>query len=252
MSTRKGLGDRQHRHDPAYLRAKRENYAGRAIYKLEDIDKRYRLIRPGARILDLGCWPGSWLQYAQGRVGDEGSLVGIDLKEVEIALPPTVTTITGNVYKLRPAKLRDRFGPFDCTMSDMAPNTTGIRDSDTWKSEELFLRALEIGIAVMRPGGHFVAKVFQGGRFPELLSLVKEHFQLSHAYRSQHTRKSSREQYIIGQGLKKSYAGTLQHFCDTDPSEPDPSQSVPSQPEPSPSDINHSDPSPSDPSWPPA
>ena len=214
MSVRKGLGDRQHRHDPAYLRAKRENFAARAVYKLEDIDRRFHILRTGARVLDLGCWPGSWLQYAVSRVGDDGTLVGVDLKEVEIALPPTVTTIVGDVYKLKPAKFRDRFSPFDVTLSDMAPNTTGVREGDSWRSEELFLRALEIATEVMRPGGHFVAKVFQGGRFPELLAAVRQRFQLAHAYRSQHTRKTSREQYIIGQGLKRRTAGVPQALTD--------------------------------------
>ena len=87
MATRKGLGDKKNRHDPAYLRAKRDNYAGRAVYKLDDIDKRFHLIKTGAQILDLGCWPGSWLQYAAQKAGPEARLVGIDLDEVEISLP---------------------------------------------------------------------------------------------------------------------------------------------------------------------
>lgn len=214
MSGRKGLRDRQHRHDPTYLRAKRENFAARAVYKLEDIDKKFRILRPKSRVLDLGCWPGSWLQYASSRVGDEGLLVGIDLKEVELSLPQCVHTIVGDVYKLRPTKLRERYTSFDVTVSDMAPNTTGIRDCDTWHSEELFLRSLEIGCEVMRPGGHFVAKVFQGDRFYQLIEAVRHRFQLAHAFRSPHTRKASREQYIIGQGLRRRCAGLPQELID--------------------------------------
>ena len=200
--TRKGLGDKRVRHDPAYLRAKREQYAGRAIYKLQEIDKKFRLLKPGGRLLDLGCWPGSWLQYAVERCGLDAPLVGIDLKEVELSLPPNVTTLIGDVQKLKIPAFASRYGPFDVVISDMAPNTTGNRDGDVWRSEELFLRALEIGIGVLRPGGHFVGKVFQGGRFPDLLREVRENFQFAHAFRPDNTRKASREQYLIGRGLK--------------------------------------------------
>jgi 23S rRNA (uridine2552-2'-O)-methyltransferase len=206
VATRKGLGDKRNRHDPAYLRAKRENYAGRAIYKLEEIDKRFRLIKPGMQVLDLGCWPGSWLQYAAAKAGPEATLIGIDLQEVEIALPSNVHTIVGDVTKLKLDRLVERYGRFDLVLSDMAPNTTGNKDYDIPMSEELFLRALDIATACLRIGGHFCAKVFQGGRFAELLREVEARFQQGRAYRCEHTRKHSREQYIIGRGLKASVA----------------------------------------------
>ncbi|NVB41128.1 RlmE family RNA methyltransferase [Pseudenhygromyxa sp. WMMC2535] len=201
---RKGLGDKRNRHDPDYLRAKRENYAGRAIYKLQEIDQRFRLIKPGMRVLDLGCWPGSWLQYAAEKAGPEASLIGVDLAEVEIALPSTVQTFVGDVYKLKLDRMRERFGPFDLVISDMAPNTTGNKDYDIPASEDLLLRALEIATATLRTGGHFCAKVFQGGRFPELIRAVEQTFQQGRAYRCKHTRKQSREQYIVGRGLRAS------------------------------------------------
>lgn len=206
MAARKGLGDKKNRHDPAYLRAKRENYAGRAIYKLEEIDKRFRLIKQGSRVLDLGCWPGSWLQYAVRKAGDEATLVGVDLKPVELALPSNVKTIAGDVMKLKLDRFVERYGRFDVVLSDMAPNTTGNKDFDIHTSEELFLRALEIATASLRIGGHFCAKVFQGGRFPELLREVETRFQQGRAYRCANTRKQSREQYIIGRGLKAGVA----------------------------------------------
>src|SRR5690606_33045516 len=99
--SRSGLGDKRNRHDPAYLRAKKENFAARAVYKLEEIDQKFRLIKPGTSVLDLGCWPGSWLQYAVQRAGDEATLVGIDLKAVEVALPSNVHTFVGDVTKLK-------------------------------------------------------------------------------------------------------------------------------------------------------
>jgi 23S rRNA (uridine2552-2'-O)-methyltransferase len=209
VSNRSGLGDKKNRHDPAYLKAKRENFAGRAVYKLEEIDRKFRLIKPKMAILDLGCWPGSWLQYAVKRTGDEATLVGIDLQAVELALPSNVQTFVGDVTKLKLERLVERFGRFDLVLSDMAPNTTGNKDFDIPASEDLFLRALDIASATLRIGGHFCGKVFQGGRFPELLREVEGRFQQGRAYRCETTRKQSREQYIIGRGLKASVAREL-------------------------------------------
>jgi 23S rRNA (uridine2552-2'-O)-methyltransferase len=199
---RAGLNDVRNRHDAAYLRAKAENYAGRAIYKLEEIDARFHLVKRGQTILDLGCWPGSWLQYAVRKAGEEAVLVGVDLDEVELALPSNVTTYVGDVFKLRPEAFVKKFGAFDLVLSDMAPNTTGDRPGDQHGSEELFLRALEIAGVVLRPGGHFCAKVFQGPRFSELLAAVRRTFNEGRAYRPANTRTRSIEQYIIGRGKR--------------------------------------------------
>jgi 23S rRNA (uridine2552-2'-O)-methyltransferase len=206
VATRKGLGDKRNRHDPAYLRAKRDKYAGRAVYKLDDIHQRFHLIKQGSQILDLGCWPGSWLQYAAQKAGPEARLVGIDLDAVEIALPDTVETIVGDVTKLKIDRLLERYGRFDLVLSDMAPNTTGIADYDVPTSEDLFMRALDIATACLRIGGHFCAKVFQGGRFPELRREVELRFQEMWTFRPEHTRKQSREQYIVGRGLRATVA----------------------------------------------
>lgn len=214
-SGRSGLGDKKNRHDPNYLRAKRENFAGRAIYKLEEIDKRFRLIKPGARVLDLGCWPGSWLQYAVKRAGTDATLVGVDLKAVELALPSNVKTFVGDVNKLKLDKMVERFGRFDVVLSDMAPNTTGNKDFDIPVSEDLFLRALDIATGCSRIGGHFCAKVFQGARFHELIREVERRYQQARPYRSAHTRKQSREQYIIGRGLKANVARDANPIADS-------------------------------------
>jgi 23S rRNA (uridine2552-2'-O)-methyltransferase len=204
--SRSGLGDKRNRHDAAYLRAKREKFASRAIYKLEEIDQKFRLIKPGTNVLDLGCWPGSWLQYAVQKAGTDATLVGIDLEQVELALPQNVQTFVGDVTKLKLERLVERFGRFDLVLSDMAPNTTGNKDFDIPTSEDLFLSALDIASATMRIGGHFCAKVFQGGRFPQLLREVERRFQMANAFRCENTRKQSREQYIIGRGLRATIA----------------------------------------------
>jgi 23S rRNA (uridine2552-2'-O)-methyltransferase len=220
MAVRKGLGDKKNRHDPVYLRAKAENYAGRAIYKLEELDRKFRLVKPGMHVLDLGCWPGSWLQYAVEKAGPEAVLVGIDLEAVELALPSNVQTFVGDVYKLKPDRLVARYGEFDLLLSDMAPNTTGNKDYDLPASEDLWLRALELAGATLRIGGHFCAKVFQGPRFAELLDALRANFQEARAYRCETTRKHSREQYLVGRGLRASVKRAA----------------VPAAPEPTPTD----------------
>lgn len=192
------LSDRSNRHDRAYRQAKTDGYAGRAIYKLQEIDQKYRLLRRGSRVLDLGCWPGSWMQYTVTRIGDEGYLLGIDLKEVEITLPANVETIVGDVDDWEPPQ----GSPFDVVLSDMAPHTTGDRHTDQFRSEELVRRALAIAQRALRPGGHFVAKIFQGGEFPAILRELRGVFQEGRAYHAKNTRSSSIEQYLIGRGLK--------------------------------------------------
>lgn len=195
------LDDRAARHDPAYLRAKRENFAARAIFKLEEIDQRFRLLRQGGRVLDLGCWPGSWMQYVANKVGDGGLVHGIDLRPVTVALPGFVHHEVADVFTWNPRALGDRI---DVVLSDMAPHTTGDRVSDKFRSEELCARALEIARMALRPGGHLVAKVFQGGGFGELLRQWKSAFQEAKPFHAKDTRATSSEQYLIGRGLLKS------------------------------------------------
>jgi 23S rRNA (uridine2552-2'-O)-methyltransferase len=204
VAGRRKLDDRGARHDRAWRRAKDEGFAARAVYKLQEIDKRFRLLGAGKRVLDLGCWPGSWLQYAAERVGDEGVVVGVDLRALEIAVPGWCESVVADVESLDTGALVERFGELDVVLSDMAPHTTGDRASDQWKSEELFRRALAIASATLRPGGHFVAKVFQGGEFAALLRETKAAFSEVKAVHAEASRTSSAEQYVVGRGLKVS------------------------------------------------
>ena len=197
------LKDRRSRHDDFYRRAQKQNYASRAIFKLQEADKRFHLFSKGQRVLDLGCWPGSWSQYAAKRVGVKGTVVGIDLKEVEVTLPRNVLTVVGDILETDPLELQEMAGgAFDVVISDMAPNTTGIRSADVSRSLQLLETVLEVTQAVLRPGGHFIAKVFQGSGFDEALLDVKNRFKKTKNLRPKGTRKASMELYLVGLGKR--------------------------------------------------
>ncbi|MDY0003483.1 MAG: RlmE family RNA methyltransferase [Polyangia bacterium] len=191
------LRDRRRRHDRFYVRARSEQFASRAIYKLEALDERHGLIAKGARVLDLGCWPGGWLQYAAERVGPGGRVVGLDLTPMSIALPGNVTSLVGNAFEVSAEALLGDLEAFDVVLSDMAPHTSGIRFADVARSVELVERALVLARQTLAPGGHFLAKVFVGSGFDALLAAVKADFRRVRMAKPESSRKESPEQYIV-------------------------------------------------------
>ncbi|BBO77359.1 ribosomal RNA large subunit methyltransferase E [Desulfosarcina widdelii] len=178
--------------------AKKENFAARSVYKLQEIQKKYSILSRGARVLDLGCAPGSWLQFAARQVGPGGLVVGIDLTPVTIQLPETVTVITGDVANLEGHLAELGQARFDAVLSDMAPATTGNRHVDQARSLGLCEMALYIAENHLVPGGHFVCKIFQSGDTKTFTEAVKSRFQRQNALRPKSTRKTSREVFIIG------------------------------------------------------
>jgi 23S rRNA (uridine2552-2'-O)-methyltransferase len=193
------LRHRSERHDQYYERAKRDGFAARSIYKLQEIDRKHHLLRRSQRVLDLGCWPGSWLQYAAQVVGPSGVLVGIDRFPLEVALPPPgVRQVVGDVFQVDPQELRGALPGFDVVLSDMAPDTTGVRSSDQARSEALFERALDLGEALLLPGGGFVGKLFQGPEWNALLRRCRALFSEVKQVKPEGTRRESIEQYVVG------------------------------------------------------
>ncbi|MCA9667218.1 MAG: RlmE family RNA methyltransferase [Myxococcales bacterium] len=219
------LRDRKNRHDDFYRRAKRESYAARSVYKLEEIDRRFKLMKAGQRVLDLGCRPGSWMQYAAARVGPRGMVVGLDREPVDIALPPHVTTLVGDVLEIDVAELRQGCSCFQLVMSDMAPDTTGVAFTDQVRSAELTGRALDIALAVGCPNGAFVAKLLMGEGFEPLLARLRETYASAKTVRPQATRKSSTEVYLVGTG-KKAGAGKAEPEAEPAPASSEPEQNA--------------------------
>lgn len=183
-------------------RAQKENFAARSVYKLEEIQKKHRLIARGNHVLDLGCAPGSWLQFAADQTGPSGRVVGIDLKAVTISLPGHVETYVADIYDLGP-ELEQALAPgFQVVLSDMAPATTGNKHSDSVRSFELCRAALETAERLLRPGGRFVCKIFQGEDFKSFCDAVKSRFERMRIFKPQSSRKASREIFIIGLNKK--------------------------------------------------
>ena len=196
------LDDRRTRRDAFHQKAKREGFVARAVYKLEEIDTKNAIFKAGQRVLDLGCAPGSWLQYAGHRVGATGQLVGLDREPLRQGVP-NARIVVGDVATISIAELCGDLTGFDVVLSDMAPDTSGIRNLDQARSEALFERALEIASEVLASGGNFVGKLFQGPDFKRLIEAVRSRFETAKTVKPASSRQISIEQYVVGKGFRR-------------------------------------------------
>lgn len=185
-------------------RAQREGFRARSVYKLEEIDKRTQLFRSGQAVLDLGCAPGSWLQYASRRVGKKGRVLGIDLQAVAPLPAANVKILQRDAFNIEADELVELGGPFDVVISDMAPATTGNRLTDHVRSMELCQRALRVALRGLKPGGAFVCKAFEGPDLNDLAAEIKPHFKKVRRIKPKATRKESVELFFVAQGFKAS------------------------------------------------
>jgi len=196
--------------DHFFQKAKRDGLAARSAYKLEEIDRKQRLLRPGQTVLDLGCAPGSWLQIVAGRIGPKGRVVGVDLQPVTLALPSQVRVLTGDVFEVSPRQLMacaaegtaEPHSFFDLVLSDMAPKTTGIPSADAARSADLALRALALAQAVLRPGGDLLVKVFQGTRLAEVRKAFAAAFERVTLEKPAASRSESVEIFLLARRLR--------------------------------------------------
>ena len=183
-------------------KAKKEKYPARSVYKLEEIQKKHRLIRPGDRVLDLGCAPGSWLIYA-ARQAKGGEVIGVDLKPVTSSLPKNAQALVGNALDPESEALKQVEGTFDVVLSDMAPSTTGRKEVDAARSFDLCMAALAVARRRLRAGGRFCCKIFTGEDFTRFNEAVKSAFDRAAVYKPKSSRKASKEIYIIATGRKR-------------------------------------------------
>ncbi len=180
-------------------RAAKEGYLARSVYKLMEIDARYELIRPGLRVLDIGAAPGSWLQYTSDKLGPEGRVLGLDLKPITFTAPNVVTkvvdvlddaAVAGAIAEMSWQKL-------DLVLSDIAPNTSGIKDVDQWRSIELNQRIAAIAHKYLRGRGSVVMKVFRGKDFDAFTHELKTMFSRLKVMSAVASRDRSREVYVV-------------------------------------------------------
>jgi 23S rRNA (uridine2552-2'-O)-methyltransferase len=197
------MGKRNKWEDHYARRARDEKWVARSVYKLEEIDRRFRLIGRGHRLLDLGCYPGSWSQYSLKKVGPGGEVVGMDLREPKRLSAPNFRFIKADVITLDLERLLQEIRLRDAVISDLAPQTTGIKVADASRSMELAKKALEISLALLKERGHFLSKVFEGEDLKALRNEVKERFDQTRLVRPSAVRKGSKEIYLLGLGLVK-------------------------------------------------
>ncbi len=187
-----------------YRKAKKEGLRARSAFKIDEILKRHRLLRPGDAVLDLGAAPGGFLQILADAVGESGIAVGVDLEPIRNLGKRHVRTAI--VDLLAPGALEKiralHPGPFRLVTSDMAPKTIGVKVADEARSLELVRMALRVAEETLAPGGAFVAKVFMGGDFPGLKQELQDRFEAVQIVRPQATRESSYEIYVLGKGYR--------------------------------------------------
>ncbi len=185
-------------------KAKAEKYPARSVYKLQEIQKKFRIIAKGARVLDLGCAPGSWLIYAAQLCGPGGKAIGIDLKPVSGALPAWAKALQADLLDDddRAWQQAAGTGRFDVVLSDMAPSTSGNKHVDAARSYQLCCQALQLARDLSGNGAHFVCKIFQGDAFMQFNQEIKQVYKQCKNFKPQSSRKASREMYLIGLNKK--------------------------------------------------
>jgi 23S rRNA (uridine2552-2'-O)-methyltransferase len=191
--------------DHYFEKAKSQGFKARSIFKLEEIDRAYGLIKPDSVVLDLGCAPGSWLQYVANKLGSKGVALGVDLSPIKENFHARIKTVVDDCFLLTDEKIHDymkglvsEFKRFDVVLSDMAPKTSGIKHVDQIRSLELAQKALSIAEQFLKTGGHVVIKVFGGGEVHKLIARMKNIFKTVKHVRPKSVRTQSKEFYVVG------------------------------------------------------
>lgn len=187
--------------DRFFQKAKDEGYRARSVFKLEEIQKCFHLIKSEDRVLDLGAAPGSFMQYIRKIVGEKGLVIGIDLTSIKPFKESNVKSYVEDIFdeKIYEKVLDENdLSEFDVITSDLAPATTGIKSMDAGRSFQLNEQVLKVAEKYLKPGGHLILKSFPGAEQNQLMSLMKNRFEKIKPFKPQAVRKSSREVYIIG------------------------------------------------------
>lgn len=191
------------RKDKYYQKAKKEGFRSRSAYKLEEMDKKFHLFKPGMLLVDLGCAPGGWMQVAARAIAPHGQVIGVDLERMTPLAEKNALFIQGDIREpwTHQRLLAELGRKVDVVLSDMAPHTSGIKFQDQYHSYELAVQALQMCNVILRDTGKFVVKIFPGEEFDPFKSQLKSHFSQIKDYIPDATRKTSTEVYLVAQGF---------------------------------------------------
>lgn len=185
--------------DRFWRKARKEGLRARSAFKLDEIQRRFHVLRPGGRVLDLGAAPGGWCQIAAREVGPKGFVLGVDLEPIAPLAAPAQTWVADAFAPGLPARLRDEGrAPYDVVLSDLAPKTSGVHGTDEARSLELAGRALDLSLEVLKPAGSLVVKVFMGGDFEAFLRRARQAFRQVKVVRPEASvARGSKEVYLV-------------------------------------------------------
>ena len=189
--------------DHYFLKAKQQNYPARSVYKLKEMDAKFKLFKSGMKVLDLGAAPGSWSLAASERIGPSGCVLACDIQMTETGFPANVRFLLADVFAPSAAfeEALAQLAPFDVVMSDMSPNTTGTRFSDQARSYDLCCAALKIAGRCLKPGASFVVKIFMGPDVKEFLAVMRKYFTSVKGFKPKSSRAESKETFYVGLGF---------------------------------------------------
>jgi 23S rRNA (uridine2552-2'-O)-methyltransferase len=190
-----------------YKMAKKQNYRSRASYKLKQLNKRFKIIKTGDKVVDLGAAPGGWSQIALEAVGEEGVVVGVDLEWIRPLDDENFFTVRGDFTKdetLEEVKIPIN-GTAQVIISDASPKLCGIKDIDNLRSADLADNALTVCDHLLMQGGNFVLKVFQGEEFNNIVKNIKERFKTVKTTKPPSSRKGSVEMYVVAKGFRRMF-----------------------------------------------
>jgi len=184
------------------LKAREEGYPARSVYKLKEMDENLRLIRKGDVVLDFGAAPGSWLLYIADKIGSTGTVLGVDIADIEVPERPNMSFIKKDILEITAEDLATWRRKCDVVVADLAPKTSGVASADVGKSLELSKKAFEIAKIVLKPRGNFISKIFEGEEVADFVKEVEKSFKVLKRVRPQAVIKHSKEFYIVGKGFR--------------------------------------------------
>jgi len=190
--------------DHYFKRAKAENYPARSVYKLQEMDVKFHLLKPGMKVLDLGAAPGSWTLFAAKKIGPAGHVLALDIQTTEQEFPENVHFMVHDAFEDSPELLAvlEPLFPFDLVMSDMAPRTTGVKFTDQARSLELCERARDVALKRLKHGGNFVAKIFEGPDAKVFQESLRPYFEKVRGFKPKSSRAESKETFLLGLGFR--------------------------------------------------